>query len=80
MYVSIKINAFILPRRIFATEAFELYRRGFIDEIFLLMAKDWRVDQLNENEDYEELTPDELDDEDFLIDFAEATLELWAKR
>ena len=39
------------------------------------MAKDWRVDA--EDDDYEELTYDELDDPDFLKDFAEATLELW---
>lgn len=72
---SLKVDGFVLPHRVTAVEALVLYHRGLIDEPFLLMAKDWRVDP--EDDDYEELTPDELDDEDFLTDFANATLELW---
>ena len=65
-----------IPGRVTAQEALNLHRRGLLDgQPFLLMAKDWRVD--TEDDDYEELTYDELDDPDFLKDFAEATLELW---
>jgi hypothetical protein len=65
-----------IPGRVTAQEALNLHRRGLLDgQPFLLMAKDWRVDA--EDDDYEELTYDELDDPDFLKDFAEATLELW---
>ncbi len=65
-----------IPGRVTAREALLLHRRGLLDgQPFLLMAKDWRVDP--EDDDYEELTCDELDDPDFLEDFAQATLELW---
>ena len=65
-----------IPGGVTAQEALNLHRRGLLDgQPFLLMAKDWRVDA--EDDDYEELTYDELDDPDFLKDFAEATLELW---
>jgi len=65
-----------IPGRVTAQEALNLHRRVLLDgQPFLLMAKDWRVDP--EDDDYEELTYDELDDPDFLKDFAEATLELW---
>jgi len=65
-----------IPGRVTAQEALNLHRRGLLDgQPFLLMAKDWRVDP--EDDDYEELTYDELNDPDFLKDFAEATLELW---
>jgi hypothetical protein len=65
-----------VPGRVTAREALELHRRNLLDgQPFLLMAKDWRLDP--EDDDYEELTCAELDDPDFLEDFAEATLELW---
>ena len=65
-----------IPGRVTVREALNLHRRGLLDgQPFLLMAKDWRVDP--EDNDYEELTYDELDAPDFLEDFAEATLELW---
>jgi hypothetical protein len=75
--LKLQIESFQLPHRVTAAEALALYRRGFIDDPFLLMAKDWRFDP--EDDNYEELTPDEPDDEDFLTDFAEATPELWAR-
>jgi hypothetical protein len=77
MRVHVRYESFTLPHRITAEQALDFYRRGFIDEPFLLMAKDWRVDP--EDDDFEELTADELDDADFLDDFASATLELWAR-
>ena len=76
MRVIVRANIIILPQRISPLQALHLHRRGLLDgQPFLLMAKDWRVDP--EDDDYEELTYDELDDPDFLKDFAEATLELW---
>jgi hypothetical protein len=65
-----------IDTRISAPEALRLHRRNLLDgKPFLLMAKDWRIEP--EDDDYEELTADELDDPDFLEDFASATLELW---
>ncbi|MEO7028016.1 MAG: hypothetical protein ABI147_01270 [Acidobacteriaceae bacterium] len=77
MRLKLKIEAFLLPRSVTAEEALALHRRGFFDDPFLLMAKDWRVDPVDD--DYEELNDDELDHEDFLTDFADATLELWSR-
>jgi hypothetical protein len=75
MRLTIQTRVLVLPHRVTPVEALGLYRRGYIDAPFLLMAKDWRLDPLDD--DFEELTPDELDDPDFLTDFAAATLELW---
>lgn len=72
----IHVNCFTLPYRLSATDALGFHRRGLLlDGPFLLMAKDWRVDWVDD--DYEELTSFELNDPDFLEHFAEAILELW---
>jgi hypothetical protein len=76
MRIIVRTHAILLPQRISPREALELHRHGLLDgKPFLLMAKDWRVSP--EDDDYEELTHDELADPEFLEDFAKATLELW---
>lgn len=66
-----------LPLPVTPEEALAIYHLGLIDSIFLLMAKGWRA--IPSDQDYEELTSDELDDPDFVNDFADAQLELWSR-
>ena len=77
MHLKVRTTAFIVPRRITAAEAADLNNRGFFDDAFLLMAKNWRVDAIDD--DFEELGTDELDDVFFVEDFAKATLEMWLR-
>jgi hypothetical protein len=76
MRLIVRTDAIISPYPVSPSEALSLHHRDLLDgQPFLLMAKDWRIDA--EDDDYEELTSDELDDPEFLEDFAFATLELW---
>lgn len=65
-----------LPRRVSAVDALLLHRRNLLDgRPFLLMSNEWRLNAVED--DYEEVTAEELDDPDFLEDFAQVTFELW---
>ena len=46
----------------------------------LVMARYWRTNVMDAEEDwYEELTADELEDENFLQEFADAEFQLWLR-
>jgi hypothetical protein len=52
-----------------------------LHDLLMVMAADWLTNPEPGEEDwFLELTPDEFDDEDFLIHFAEARLQLWLRR
>ena len=52
-----------------------------LHDLLMVMAADWLAyPEPGEEDWFLELTPDELDDEDFLGNFAEAQLQLWLRR
>lgn len=56
------------------------HRLGHLHHMYMVMAANWRTNELDaESGWFEELTADELESEDFLDDFAEATLQLWSR-
>lgn len=70
------------PKRISAREALDFYEyEAEMHDILMVMAAHWRENPEPGEEDwFEELGVDDFEVEDFLEEFSEATLELWARQ
>ena len=81
MKLIVDLKTELYPRRIDINEALYFHRR-LVErhKVIMVMARYWRIKPIQGEEDwYEELTADELDDEDFLNDFANAEFQLWMR-
>jgi hypothetical protein len=69
------------PQRISITEALDFHQnQQHLHDVLMVVAAGWRSNSEAEEEDwFEELCPDELEDEDFLDDFADAQFQLWVR-
>lgn len=79
LIVEIKVQRF--PKGISTEEALNFHRMEVRKHnILMVMAAHWReCPEQGEEDWFEELTADELDDEDFIEDFRTATLQLWMR-
>jgi hypothetical protein len=81
MKVSFSSGVVKFPIQLSPIEALNFYRHEpEKHDVLMVMAANWRqCPEPGEEDWFEELGPDEFEDEDFLDEFATATLQLWMK-
>ena len=81
MKLSLTVNIEHFPKEISAFDALIFHRNeSEKHNVLMVVAKGWRDNPETGEEDwFEELTCDEFDSEDFLLDFQEATFQLWMR-
>jgi hypothetical protein len=81
MKLAIHCKVEIFPKRISVREALDFYQRQrHWHGILMVVGAGWRLEMEPGEEDwFEELGPEEFEDEDFLEEFADAELQLWTR-
>jgi hypothetical protein len=81
MKVSLRTNIWKFPILLSPIEALNFYRHELEKHgILMVVAAEWRENpETGEEHWFEELTPDEFEDEGFLDEFSTATIQLWMR-